>query len=95
VAGARGGLKPAFDCLTYAEMARSIVIIILLFFGENGMSEFKPGDVVVLKSGGPKMTVDQTEVSGSGRTVVWCDWFEGNRKVTATFPSTSLEAPGK
>ena len=53
------------------------------------MNEFNPGDVVVLKSGGPKMTVDQIE-AGS-RQKVWCDWFEGSKKFTDTFPPTSLE----
>ena len=55
------------------------------------MSEFQPGDVVVLKSGGPKMTVDQTGDDSLGRAAVWCDWFEGNKKISDTFPPTSLE----
>ncbi|PZU29860.1 MAG: DUF2158 domain-containing protein [Stenotrophomonas sp.] len=33
--------------------------------------EFKPGDVVVLRSGGPKMTVSSLEGSR-----VWCVWFD-------------------
>jgi uncharacterized protein YodC (DUF2158 family) len=55
------------------------------------MSEFKPGDVVVLKSGGPKMTVEQIGNNNFDRPTVWCDWFEGNKKVSDTFPPTSLE----
>jgi uncharacterized protein YodC (DUF2158 family) len=56
------------------------------------MNEFKPGDVVRLKSGGPKMTVDQIDASSSRKTV-WCDWFEGSKKFSDTFPPTSLEIP--
>jgi uncharacterized protein YodC (DUF2158 family) len=56
------------------------------------MNEFKPGDVVVLKSGGPKMTVEQVGNDGLQRPTVWCDWFEGNKKYSDTFPPTSLES---
>lgn len=35
------------------------------------MSDFKSGDVVVLKSGGPKMTVEETY----GAWEVICIWF--------------------
>ena len=55
------------------------------------MTEFKPGDVVMLKSGGPKMTVDQIGDSASNREMVWCDWFEGNKKFNDSFPPTSLK----
>lgn len=34
--------------------------------------EFKPGDVVVLKSGGPRMTVSSLDGNR-----VWCVWFDG------------------
>ncbi|HTF67347.1 MAG TPA: DUF2158 domain-containing protein [Edaphobacter sp.] len=57
------------------------------------MSEFMPGDVVRLKSGGPKMTVDQTGDNQFQRPTVWCDWIEGNKKFSDTFPPTSLEKP--
>jgi uncharacterized protein YodC (DUF2158 family) len=50
------------------------------------MSDVKPGDVVMLKSGGPKMTVDQLDGAR-----VWCDWFEGSKKLSDVFPRTSLE----
>ena len=50
------------------------------------MNDFKRGDVVMLKSGGPKMTIDQIEANQ-----VWCDWFEGSKKISDTFPPTSLE----
>ena len=55
------------------------------------MNEFNPGDVVVLKSGGPKMTVSMTGDDNFQRPTVWCDWFEGSKKVSNTFPPTSLE----
>jgi uncharacterized protein YodC (DUF2158 family) len=55
------------------------------------MSDFKPGDVVRLKSGGPKMTVDQVGDDQFQHRMVWCDWIEGNKKFTETFPPTSLE----
>ena len=35
------------------------------------MSEIKAGDVVELKSGGPRMTVDKVIDSGMNVTVVW------------------------
>jgi uncharacterized protein YodC (DUF2158 family) len=50
------------------------------------MGVLKPGDVVRLKSGGPKMTVDQLDGAR-----IWCDWFEGSKKFSDSFPSTSLE----
>jgi uncharacterized protein YodC (DUF2158 family) len=58
------------------------------------MNEIKVGDVVQLKSGGPKMTVSQTGNTAFGDTVVhaWCDWFEGNKKMDGVFPLTSLRA---
>jgi uncharacterized protein YodC (DUF2158 family) len=54
------------------------------------MSAFNPGDTVVLKSGGPKMTVDQVGVDGFDKPAVWCDWFEGAKKMSDSFPPSSL-----
>lgn len=59
--------------------------------------EFKAGDVVQLKSGGPLMTVEQVgEKSMTSEKAVWCTWFEkvGNRRVVqrATFPPETLSA---
>jgi len=50
--------------------------------------EFKAGDVVQLKSGGPKMTVQHT---GNGNAV--CVWFEGNKKVEGSFNMQGLQVP--
>jgi uncharacterized protein YodC (DUF2158 family) len=40
--------------------------------------EFKPGDVVTLKSGGPLMTISKIEPS-VGEQRAWCEWFEKNQ----------------
>ena len=48
--------------------------------------EFKPGDTVRLKSGGPLMTVD-TVNGDTVRTV----WFEGTTKKQSNFPAVTLE----
>ena len=55
------------------------------------MSEttFSPGDIVTLKSGGEKMTVDAiSEMTG----LVQCSWFDSRRKFQRQqFQPTSLE----
>jgi uncharacterized protein YodC (DUF2158 family) len=57
------------------------------------MSEqFKAGDVVQLKSGGPVMTVNKTgNKSMGGPFTVWCSWFEGEKKMNDDFPPESLK----
>lgn len=55
---------------------------------ENFMTEFTPGDVVRLKSGGPKMTVLETQSSA-----VTCKWFDRNGKLHSDgFETALLEA---
>ena len=54
-------------------------------------TQFKAGDVVELKSGGPKMTVNKTGQTFGGAFVVWCDWFDGKKMESKTFPSESLK----
>jgi len=46
----------------------------------------KLGDVVKLKSGGPKMTV--REITNNR---AYCDWFDGTNSKKDNFPLTSLE----
>ena len=50
---------------------------------------FQPGDVVQLKSGGPRMTVEN--VTGDE---VECVWFEKNKQEYGTFREVLLTKPG-
>ncbi len=50
------------------------------------MPLFKEGDVVILKSGGPKMTIKYCD----DRQVI-CNWFENNTKNEDNFLPTQLE----
>ncbi|HEY8066250.1 MAG TPA: DUF2158 domain-containing protein [Methylosinus sp.] len=56
--------------------------------------EIKTGSVVRLKSGGPKMTVDEV-AEKYGTITAWCTWFVQDKapwkKESDTFPVTSLE----
>jgi uncharacterized protein YodC (DUF2158 family) len=52
--------------------------------------EIKEGDVVVLKSGGPKMTV--TSVGDHyGTPTGWCAWFDGKKQCNGTFNLMALQ----
>lgn len=55
------------------------------------MTELKPGDVVVLLSGGPRMTVASLQYVGSALKTVQCDWFEGNKLNRDDFTPESLK----
>jgi uncharacterized protein YodC (DUF2158 family) len=59
------------------------------------MSEqWKPGDVVRLKSGGPKMTVIEQSQDQNGEPAVHCEWFDEDRKPQRhAFAPTSLQTP--
>ena len=48
--------------------------------------EFKPGDVVQLKSGGPQMTV----ADSSGGSIL-CIWTDKNKTFREPFPPVVLE----
>jgi uncharacterized protein YodC (DUF2158 family) len=50
-----------------------------------GMAEFKPGDLVKLKSGGPTTTVKGTVMSG-----LQCQWFAGAKLEMGVFAAESL-----
>lgn len=56
------------------------------------MEQVKAGDIVRLKSGGPKMTVTQVGESAMVREpTVWCVWFVGAKKFEDTFSPDVLE----
>jgi uncharacterized protein YodC (DUF2158 family) len=53
--------------------------------GKNMAHEFKKGDVVKLKSGGPTMTVSNIGKDTHDQEKVWCVWFEKTKKFEDTF----------
>jgi uncharacterized protein YodC (DUF2158 family) len=52
--------------------------------------EFKGGDIVQLKSGGPPMTVLRAG-DMYGTKLVWCSWFDGATEKTGKFPPAALK----
>lgn len=57
------------------------------------MTIFRPGDLVVLKSGGPIMTVDtvNTDIYDDDKvTGVLCAWFVGNKLERARFDCNAI-----
>jgi len=48
----------------------------------------KTGDLVILKSGGPLMTLGDQLMGEQYR----CHWFEGNKAQTANYPLAALVA---
>lgn len=52
--------------------------------------QFQPGDVVTLKSGGPKMTVEQMG-DEYGKAKVWCVWFDGQKQMSSKFEPNTLK----
>lgn len=59
------------------------------------MADFKKGDVVVMRSGGPKMTVaDVGDYSGMGlgpENGVKCQWFEKTKSFEQVFDAEVLK----
>lgn len=51
------------------------------------MAIFKEGDVVKLKSGGPRMTVESHADDGKAR----CVWFVGNKREDSDFNENILK----
>jgi uncharacterized protein YodC (DUF2158 family) len=51
---------------------------------------FQVGNVVVLKSGGPDMTVTRVE-NENGTIFVFCTWFLNNKNEKGHFPPDALE----
>lgn len=61
------------------------------------MANWKPGDVVVLKSGGPPMTVAEPGGNPGGHPGhrVRCLWFAESRLERGEFPPETLVAPNE
>ena len=63
------------------------------------MTVLKPGDLVILKSGGPVMTVDtvNTDIFDDDKiTGILCAWFVGNKLERARFdPGAVVSAPSR
>jgi uncharacterized protein YodC (DUF2158 family) len=51
---------------------------------------FKPGDIVQLKSGGPKMTVKKREDYPLDGEYYSCQWFAGSKLSSGSFDVESL-----
>jgi uncharacterized protein YodC (DUF2158 family) len=72
----------------------------------SDMAKFKEGDIVQLKSGGPKMTVSSiegpemtlssihTSASTEDRPLYHCRWFAGSKLQDGNFSESVLQAPG-
>ncbi|WP_071145766.1 YodC family protein [Bacteroides ihuae] len=55
-------------------------------------NEFKTGDIVILKSGGPKMTVESIDMRyGEKDAKVLCTWFVINEKKSDRFMAGALK----
>lgn len=55
--------------------------------------EFKLGDVVQLKSGGPQMTVSHLYTTTKQERRAQCEWFVDGKKQYDNFPVSSLQHP--
>jgi uncharacterized protein YodC (DUF2158 family) len=49
-------------------------------------NQWKPGDIVGVKSGGPPMTVARAELGK-----VFCEWFDGKNPMSGEFTPAVLE----
>lgn len=54
------------------------------------MAQWKPGDVVVLKAGGPEMTIARL----MSNDMVYCDWFDSKHTAQGqSFKADALMSP--
>ncbi len=55
--------------------------------------DFKAGDTVQLKSGGPKMTVDRIgkQFQSSTTNSAYCSWFDKDKRMSDRFELASLK----
>jgi uncharacterized protein YodC (DUF2158 family) len=53
-------------------------------------TSLKAGDVVELKSGGPKMTIKHVG-DNYGVIEAYCQWFDGTKLLEGSFPPESLK----
>jgi uncharacterized protein YodC (DUF2158 family) len=58
--------------------------------GTMAENEFNVGDVVTLKTGGPRMTVEGIG-SALDEKAVNCVWFDGSKRVRESFDAVVLE----
>jgi uncharacterized protein YodC (DUF2158 family) len=58
--------------------------------------DFQPGDVVILRSGGPKMTVSKiTKRAIAKKDLVFCVWFNrAGKKIEGAFYGAALTISG-
>jgi uncharacterized protein YodC (DUF2158 family) len=56
---------------------------------------FQIGDTVVLKSGGPLMTIDDVGAGDGPDVIISCFWFEKTERKQANFKAAMLEAEKK
>jgi uncharacterized protein YodC (DUF2158 family) len=57
------------------------------------VNDISIGDVVILKSGGPQMTIDNMWRDAVGGVTALCKWFEGSNLLTGTFNVSMLVKP--
>ena len=54
------------------------------------LGDFKVGDVVQLKSGGPKMTVAEKQPHMASNRGIYCQWFAGSKLESGFFSAEVL-----
>lgn len=53
--------------------------------------QIEPGQIVQLKSGGPKMTAESIFNDGRGKRCVKCVWFQENKLIREIFRIEAVE----